>query len=34
MKANKTDPHDAAGLAHLARTGFYKEVHVKSLQTP
>ena len=22
MKANKTDPHDAAGLAQLARTGF------------
>ena len=30
MKANKTDPHDAAGLAQPARTGFYKEVHVKS----
>lgn len=30
MKANKTDPHDAAGLAQIARTGFYKEVHVKS----
>lgn len=30
MKANKTDRHDAAGLAQLARTGFYKEVHVKS----
>jgi transposase len=30
MKANKTDPFDAAGLAQLARTGFYKEVHVKS----
>ncbi|MET3439242.1 IS110 family transposase [Sphingomonas sp. 1185] len=30
MKANKTDPHDAAGLAQLARTGFYKEMHVKS----
>ncbi len=30
MKANKTDKHDAAGLAQLARTGFYKEVHVKS----
>lgn len=30
MKANKADPHDAAGLAQLARTGFYKEVHVKS----
>lgn len=31
MKANKTDPHDAAGLAQLARTGFYKAVHVKSM---
>lgn len=31
MKVNKTDPHDATGLAQLARTGFYKEVHVKSL---
>jgi transposase len=30
MKAIKTDPQDAAGLAQLARTGFYKEVHVKS----
>ncbi|MBV7396851.1 IS110 family transposase [Mameliella sediminis] len=30
LKANKTDPHDAAGLAQLARTGFYKEVHVNS----
>jgi transposase len=30
IKANKSDPHDAAGLAQLARTGFYKEVHVKS----
>jgi len=30
MRANKTDPHDTAGLAQLARTGFYKEVHVKS----
>ncbi|WP_245480526.1 transposase [Neorhizobium sp. NCHU2750] len=29
MKANKTDPHDAAALAQLARTDFY-EVHVKS----
>lgn len=30
MRANKTDPHDAAGPAQLARTGFYKQVHVKS----
>lgn len=29
-KANKTDPHDAAGLAQIARSGFYKDVHVKS----
>ena len=28
MKANKTDPRDAAGLAQLARTAFYKEVDV------
>lgn len=27
MKANKTDPHDAA---QLARSGFYKELHVES----
>lgn len=31
LKANKTDRNDAQGLAHLARTGFFKEVHVKSL---
>lgn len=30
LKVSKTDPHDAAGLAQLTRTGFYKEVHVKS----
>lgn len=30
MRANKTDPHDAAGLAQIARTGFFKAVHVKS----
>lgn len=30
LKVNKTDPHDAAGLPQFARTGFYKEVHVKS----
>ena len=30
MRANKTDPHDAAGLAQIARTGFFKSVHVKS----
>lgn len=31
LKANKTDRNDAKGLAHLARTGFFKPVHVKSL---
>ena len=31
LKANKTDRNDAQGLAHLARTGFFKQVHVKSL---
>ena len=30
--AHKTDRNDARGLAHLARTGFFKPVHVKSLQ--
>jgi transposase len=27
----KTDPNDARDLAHLARTSFFKPVHVKSL---
>jgi transposase len=31
LKAHKTDRNDAQGLAHLARTGFFKPVHVKSL---
>lgn len=31
IRANKTDRNDARGLAQLARTGFYKETHVKSL---
>ena len=30
MRANKTDPHDAAGLSQIARTRFFKLVHVKS----
>ena len=30
MRANKTDPNDAEGLAHLVRAGWYKEVRVKS----
>lgn len=31
LKTHKTDRNDAHGLAHLARTGFFKSVHVKSL---
>jgi hypothetical protein len=31
LATHKTDPNDARGLAHLARTGFFKPVHVKSL---
>src|SRR2546421_1532322 len=31
LAAHKTDDNDARGLAHLARTGFFKPVHVKSL---
>jgi transposase len=31
LKGHKTDRNDAQGLAHLARTGFFKPVHVKSL---
>lgn len=32
MKAqrNKTDKHDARGIAHLMRTGWFRQVHVKS----
>src|SRR5262245_57492609 len=33
LATHKTDRNDARGLAHLARTGFYKPVHVKSLPT-
>jgi transposase len=32
LATHKTDRNDAQGLAHLARTGFFKPVHVKSLQ--
>ena len=32
LATHKTDRNDARGLAHLARTGFFKAVHVKSLQ--
>lgn len=31
LTTHKTDQNDARGLAHLARTGFFKAVHVKSL---
>jgi transposase len=27
----KTDRHDARGIAHLVRLGWFKRVHVKSL---
>ena len=29
MKVNKTDDNDADGLAHLVRSGWYREVRVK-----
>ena len=28
-RVNKSDPHDAEGLAQLARTGWYKAVHIR-----
>ena len=31
LATHKTDRNDARGLAHLARTGFFRPVHVKSL---
>src|ERR1700693_4344820 len=31
LATHKTDRNDARGLAHLARTGFFKPVHVKTL---
>jgi transposase len=31
LATHKTDRKDARGLAHLARAGFFKPVHVKSL---
>ncbi|WP_338105598.1 IS110 family transposase [Microvirga tunisiensis] len=30
---NKTDPNDALGLAQIVRTGWYREVTVKSLDS-
>lgn len=32
-RANKSDPHDAEGLAHLARTGWFKAVRIKQEAT-
>jgi transposase len=29
VRVNKSDPHDAEGLAQLARTGWFKAVHIK-----
>jgi len=29
-RSNKSDAHDAEGLAHLARTGWFKAVHIKT----
>jgi len=34
LATHKTDHYDARGLAHLARTGFFKPVHVKSPASP
>jgi transposase len=34
LATHKTDRNDARGLAQLARTGFFKPVHVKSLPAP
>jgi hypothetical protein len=31
LRPTRPDRNDAGGLAHLARTGFFKPVHVKSL---
>jgi transposase len=32
-RINKSDPHDAEGLAQLARTGWFKAVHIKDSAT-
>jgi transposase len=34
LATHSTDRNDARGLAHLARTGFFNPVHVKSLYRP
>lgn len=31
MMPNKTDRHDAAGLAQIVRTGWFREIRIKSL---
>jgi transposase len=33
MQINKTDQNDAEGLAQIARTGWYRSVHVKSFES-
>ncbi len=33
MQINRTDQNDAEGLAHIMRTGWYRSVHVKSLDS-
>src|SRR5207247_2630136 len=33
MQINKTDQNDAEGLAQIVRTGWYRSVHVKSLDS-
>ncbi len=33
VRGNKSDAHDAEGLAQLARTGWFKEVHIKESAT-
>ena len=33
MQINKTDQNDAEGLAQIMRTGWYRSVHVKSLES-
>jgi transposase len=33
VRVNKSDPHDAEGLAQLARTGWFKAVHIKDSTT-
>ena len=32
MQLNKTDQNDAEGLAQIMRTGWYRSVHVKSME--